>query len=67
MTRHAVRAAAIAAVVLSVVGGAPAGEVGPRLPETVRDLLRREMNAIQAASLEIQGARFPGEPASQPF
>ena len=56
--------AALAAALLA--GGAPAQTpepVGPKLPEKLRELLLREMNAIEGASLSIQSALVRGEDA----
>lgn len=65
MWRTFLGAAALAAA-LAVAGTAPAqetGPVGPKLTETLRDMLRREMAAVLGASLEIQDALVRGEDA----
>ena len=67
MRRHAILSAALAGAL--VAGGAAleaqeqAAPVGPKLPEKLRELLLREMNAIEGAALSIQGALVRGEDA----
>lgn len=70
MARNRLRTAAILAAGLALTAPAPAQEdagppepVGPKLTETLRDMLRREMNAILGASLQIQEALVRGEDA----
>lgn len=69
MLRNVV-SAAVLGIALALAGGAPAqeaepetGPVGPKLTEKLRDMLRREMNAILGASLQIQDALVRGDDA----
>ena len=70
MPRRTLTAAILAAVLAMPTGAIPqqAGEaaepVGPKLPERLRGLLLREMNAIQEASVDIQLALVRGEDAA---
>ncbi len=66
--RHPLFITAVLAMALALAGTAPAPAqetepVGPKLTETLRDMLRREMNAILGASLQIQDALVRGEDA----
>lgn len=64
MRDRVARVATMAAATLLIGVTALAQEpVGPKLPGELRALLLREMNAIQNASLEIQGALIRGEDA----
>ncbi len=70
MPRALLGTAAVLTVVLSLAGGAPAQEaaqqaepVGPKLTEKLLDMLRREMNSVLGASLQIQDALVRGENA----
>lgn len=70
MPRTHLRAAVLVAAGLALAIPAPAQEaggqpepVGPKLTETLRDMLRREMNAILGASLQIQEALVRGADA----
>lgn len=68
MRRHALLPVILA---LSLAAGGAAAQtaeqapepVGPKLPEKLRELLLREMNAIEGAALSIQSALVRGEDA----
>ena len=66
MPRQSVRSAIVLVAALTLAFGAVAQEgepVGTNLPDKLRDLLRREMLAIEEASHEIQSALVRGEDA----
>lgn len=70
MPRTLLATAAALTLALSLAGGAPSQEaapqtqpVGPKLTEKLRDMLRREMNAVLSAGLQIQDALVRGEDA----
>lgn len=66
-SRMRLRAPMSAALALALAAGGAAAQppepVGPKLPDKLRELLLREMNAIEDAGLEVQRALVRGDDA----